>query len=193
MEVYLTLSQAPNTVLIASQSLSGPASARWLTHGRHLAGILSDWDVFRTVLLGRFTSPADSHAARRRLQTVCQTAGQSVNDCTTELNHLKSQDLLGNPITPSAVAGHFWRGLSDTLKAFLMPLVGVDVLNDIPLLHKAAQQAELTLKSQGHAVDTKGAGPSGSVPSGSAASWATVVRRGKSHRPAAFPAPVEAT
>jgi Retrotransposon gag protein len=172
MEVYLTLSQAPHPVLLASQNLSGLASEWWLTPGRHIPDILSDWDVFRTALLGRFTSPADSHEARRRLQTERQTAGRSVNDFLTELNRLKSRVLVGDPITPSELAGHFWRGLSDTLRPFLIPLVGADVLNDIALLSKAAQQAELTLKSQGHAVGTKGTGPSGSVPSGSAATWA---------------------
>jgi Retrotransposon gag protein len=111
MEVFLTLSQAPHPVLIASQNLSGPALEWWLTQGRHVAGILSDWDVFRTVLMGRFTSPADSHAARRELQTVHQTADQSVHDFMTQLTRLKLRVLTGDPITPSELAGHFWRGL----------------------------------------------------------------------------------
>jgi Retrotransposon gag protein len=190
------LSQAPHPVLIASQNLSGPALEWWLTQGRHVADVLSDWDVFRPALMRRFTSPADSHAARRQLQTVRQTAGQSVHDFMTQLTRLKSRVLIGDPITPCELAGHFWRGLSDTLRPFLIPLVGADVLNDIALLYKAAQQADLTLKSQGHAVGTKGAAPSRPGPSGSAsavATWATVVRRGKSHRPAAVPAPVQAS
>jgi Retrotransposon gag protein len=109
MEAYLNLSQAPHPVLIASQNLSGPASEWWLTQGRHVAGTLSDWDVFRTARMGRFASPADSHATRRELQTVCQPAGQSVNDFMTQLNRLKSRILIGDPITPSELAGHFWR------------------------------------------------------------------------------------
>jgi hypothetical protein len=157
--VYLNLSQVPHPVLVASQNLTGAASEWWLTQGRHIADILSDWDVFRTALMGR-------------LQTVCQTAGQSVNPFMTDLNRLKSRVLVGDPITQSELAVHFWRGLSADLRPYLIPLVGADVLNGIALLYKAAQQVELTLMSQGHAVGTQGAGPSRPGPSGSAASWA---------------------
>jgi Retrotransposon gag protein len=172
IKVYLNLSQVPHPVLVASQNLTGAASEWWLTQGRHIADILSDWDVFRTALMGRFTSPTYSHAARRELQTVCQTAGQSVNPFMTDLNRLKSRVLVGDPITQSELAVHFWRGLSADLRPYLIPLVGADVLNGIALLYKAAQQVELTLMSQGHAVGTQGAGPSRPGPSGSAASWA---------------------